>query len=59
MSNRQPAAFMSYARFNDQHDDEALTTFRKRLEAEVQVQTGEKFPIFQDKSDIRGGLRDY
>jgi TIR domain len=51
----QPAAFMSYARFNDQHDDGKLTQFRERLSAEVQVQTGEEFPIFQDRSDIAWG----
>ena len=51
----QPAAFMSYARFNDQHDDGQLTAFRERLAAEVQVQTGEEFPIFQDRADIAWG----
>jgi hypothetical protein len=35
----QPAAFMSYVRFNDQHDDGQLTQFRERLAAEVRVQT--------------------
>jgi F-box protein 11 len=46
---------MSYARFNDQHDDGQLTQFRERLSAEIQVQTGEEFPIFQDRSDIAWG----
>src|SRR4029077_17472025 len=50
-----PAAFMSYVRFNDQHDDGQLTQFRERLSAEVQVQTGEEFPIFQDRNDILWG----
>jgi len=50
----QPAAFMSYARFDDQHDDGQLTAFRERLAAEVRVQTGEEFPIFQDR-DIAWG----
>jgi hypothetical protein len=31
----QPAAFMSYARFDDQHADGQLTAFRERLAAEV------------------------
>jgi TIR domain len=51
----QPAAFMSYARFDDQHDDGQLTQFRERLSAEVRVQTGEQFPIFQDRDDISWG----
>jgi hypothetical protein len=53
--SRQPAAFMSYVRFNDQHDDGQLTQFRERLAAEVRVQTGEEFPIFQDRNDIAWG----
>ena len=51
----QPAAFLSYVRFNDQHDDGQLTQFRERLAAEVRVQTGEEFPIFQDRNDIAWG----
>jgi hypothetical protein len=54
MSN-QPAAFMSYVRFNDQHDDGQLTQFRERLSAEIRVQTGEEFLIFQDRNDIAWG----
>ena len=53
--SRQPAAFMSYVRFNDQHDDGQLTQFRERLAAEVRVQTGDEFPIFQDRNDIAWG----
>ncbi len=51
----QSAAFMSYVRFNDQHDDGQLTQFRERLSAEVRAQTGEEFPTFQDRSDIAWG----
>ena len=51
----QPAAFMSYARFDDQHDDGQLTEFRERLAAEIRVQTGEEFLIFQDHADIAWG----
>jgi TIR domain len=51
----QPAAFMSYARFDDQHDDGQLTAFRERLSAEVRVQTGDEFLIFQDRVDIAWG----
>jgi parallel beta-helix repeat protein len=51
----QSAAFMSYVRFNDQHDDGQLTQFRERLAAEIRVQTGDEFPIFQDRNDIAWG----
>ena len=50
-----PAAFMSYVRFNDQHDDGQLSQFRERLEAEVRAQTGEEFTVFQDRNDIAWG----
>jgi parallel beta-helix repeat protein len=52
---RKPAAFMSYVRFVDEHDEGRLTLFRERLSAEVRVQTGEEFPIFQDRKDILWG----
>jgi F-box protein 11 len=51
----EPAAFMSYASFNDVHDNGQLTAFRKQLAAEVQVQTGHEFVIFQDRTDIAWG----
>jgi F-box protein 11 len=51
----EPAAFMSYVRFNDQHDDGQLTSFRDRLATEVRAQTGEEFAIFQDRNDIAWG----
>lgn len=50
-----PAAFMSYVRFNDQHDDGQLSQFRERLAAEVRAQTGQEFAIFQDRNDIAWG----
>lgn len=51
-----PAAFMSYARFDDQHDAGWLTRFREQLSTEVQVQTGNhNFEIFQDRKDIAWG----
>jgi F-box protein 11 len=46
---------MSYVRFEDEHDDGQITGFRERLAAEVRVQTGEQFAIFQDRSDIAWG----
>jgi hypothetical protein len=48
----EPAAFMSYARFNDEHDDGQLTMFRQRLAAEVRAQSRQDFAIFQDRADI-------
>jgi len=51
----EPAAFMSYVRSDDAHDDGQLTQFRERLEAEVQAQTGKEFAIFQDRNDIGWG----
>jgi F-box protein 11 len=52
---KTPAAFMSYIRLDDQHDDGQLTLFRERLSAEVRAQTGEEFPIFQDRNGIAWG----
>jgi F-box protein 11 len=46
---------MSYARFNDEHDDGQLSAFRDRLAAEVRAQTGREFVIFQDRADIEWG----
>lgn len=51
----EPAAFMSYVHFDDQHDDGKLTQFRKRLSAEVRAQTGKELAIFQDRNDIAWG----
>ena len=46
---------MSYARFDDTHDDGELTEFRKRLAAEVRAQTGREFVIFQDRANVAWG----
>lgn len=53
--NKYPIGFMSYSRFNDEHDHGRLTGFRKRLSGEVEVHTGERFDIFQDRNDIEWG----
>jgi parallel beta-helix repeat protein len=45
----KPAAFLSYVHFDDEHERGKITEFRKRLSAEVRMQTGEDFSIFQDK----------
>ncbi len=50
-----PAAFMSYVRLDDAHDDGQLSAFRDRLSAEIRMQTGEDFPIFQDRNDVAWG----
>jgi cobaltochelatase CobT len=55
MKNPSPMAFFSYVRSVDDHDDGRLSAFRSRLEGEVAIQTGEAFPIFQDRNDISWG----
>ena len=50
-----PAAFMSYVRFDDAHEDGQLSAFRERLAGEIRIQTGHEFPIFQDRTDIAWG----
>ena len=49
----QPAAFMSYARSDDQ--GAKLTAFRERLSDAVKEVRGEEFPIFQDRDAITWG----
>ena len=46
------AAFLSYVRNDDFHDNGRITDLRRRLSAEVQMQTGREFQIFQDRTDI-------
>lgn len=48
-------AFMSYTRFDDQHNGGHLTLLCERLAGEVQSRTGQKFEIFQDTKDIEWG----
>src|ERR1700676_906081 len=55
MAERQPIAFLSYVRSDDDHDGGRITAFRKRLEGEVRMQTGRAFEIFQDRNDISWG----
>jgi parallel beta-helix repeat protein len=52
---KEPVGFMSYVRFDDQHEGGRLTEFCKRLAGEVRMQTGESFHIFQDRNDIAWG----
>jgi F-box protein 11 len=53
--DKEPAAFLSYVRFDDQHEGGKLSQLRERLSAEVQLQTGREFWIFQDRNDIAWG----
>lgn len=53
--DKYSAAFMSYARFDDQHNSGQLTKFRKLLSGEVRAHLGVQFDIFQDTSDIAWG----
>jgi parallel beta-helix repeat protein len=46
---------MSYARFDDEHENGRLSELCARLSGEVQMQLGEKFSIFQDRNDISWG----
>jgi parallel beta-helix repeat protein len=55
MKNPKPVAFMSYVRFDDEYENGRLSQFRERLSGEVHAQTGEEFPIFQDRKDIEWG----
>jgi TIR domain len=49
------AAFMSYVRMDDQHENGRLTDLCSRLAGEVRMQLGEGFLIFQDRNDISWG----
>ena len=49
------AAFMSYVRFDDEHNGGQLSNFRKLLSGEVRAVTGRQFYIFQDTADITLG----
>jgi hypothetical protein len=48
-------AFFSYERGNDERDRGNLTLIRKLLQAEIWVQTGKPFQIFQDQENIEWG----
>ena len=54
---RSRAAFLSYVQMDDKHEEGRLTDIRRKLEAEVKLQTGESFTIFQDRKDILIGQR--
>jgi hypothetical protein len=47
------SAFLSYARFDDFRDENALTDLREDLSAEVRTNLGLPFAVFQDTEDVR------
>jgi hypothetical protein len=49
------AAFMSYVRMDDQHENRRLTELCSRLAGEVRMQLGQELLIFQDRNDISWG----
>ena len=51
----KPTAFLCYVHFDDEYEDGRLSEFRQRLSGEVRIQTGDEFPIFQDRNDIGWG----
>jgi DivIVA domain-containing protein len=53
--HKPPAAFMSYAQIDDKYLNGMLSEFRVRLSAEVRLQTGREFVIFQDRTAIAWG----
>jgi parallel beta-helix repeat protein len=53
--NLEPVAFLSYVRLDDRHEDGRLSEFCDRLAAEMRMQTGSPFQIFQDRKDIGWG----
>jgi cobaltochelatase CobT len=55
LAKREPVAFISYVRSDDDHDDGRISQLRKLLEGEVKMQTGKTFHIFQDRNDINWG----
>jgi hypothetical protein len=50
--SRTPDAFVSYTRFDDQHEGGAISEFRQRLADAVRAVTGEPFAIFRDVDGI-------
>lgn len=49
------AAFFSYVRADDEHENHRITRLREKLAGEVRMITGEEFAIFQDNLDTHWG----
>jgi hypothetical protein len=54
MSLKTPLAFLSYAHSDDEHESGKLRLLAERLSGEVRLQSGSEFPIFIDRTDLRG-----
>ena len=50
-----PVAFLSYVRFDDQHNGERISRLREQLEGEIRAVTGRQVRILQDRQDIAWG----
>lgn len=50
-----PLAFMSYASFDDENNNRYISKLCDLLSSEVEGQSGEPFPIFQDRKHINWG----
>ena len=48
-------AFISYTRFDDEHNSWLISNSKKRLENEIKSQTGLPYPVFQDITNIATG----
>jgi len=55
MSTEPPLAFLSYTHQDDVHEGGKLRKFAERLSGEVRLHSGEDFPIFVDRSDLKWG----
>ena len=49
MEESSPIAFLSYVSFDDEHESGCLNQFRERLTGEIDMQTGQRFPILYDR----------
>jgi hypothetical protein len=57
LAERNPEAFWSYARSDDEHPRGKLSDLRQRLQSEVKAQLGSDFNIFQDTIDLKWGAQ--
>ena len=57
MADRDPKAFWSYTRRDDEHARGKLSSLRKRLAGEIEAQLGTFFEIFQDTVHVLWGAQ--
>jgi hypothetical protein len=55
MVAKKPIAFLTYAHSDDAHEGGKLRQLAGRLSGEVQLLSGEEFPIFVDRKDLKAG----